>query len=484
MTTAAIYARLSDDKRADGSSVDAQIRACRAYIQQRGWTLGEIYRDDSISATTGAERPAFERMLSDAPPVVVAFKQDRLSRDLMDTLRIKAAGITGHMCDGAKLDFSTADSEMMTMFRTAMDQAEGRKKAERQRLASRRDAEAGKWHYSQPVMGNDRASGALVEDEAQAIREAAEDLLEERVTFWGIANRWNEAGFRSRGREGNFWEAGTVRNFFKSSRLIGVRTYQGTEHTMKGWEPVLEREVWEQVQSYIEERKTGKRGVQGSRHNPHLLTGIATCGECGSGLNVAYRGGKGDYRSYKCRTPGHVSRKGSDLERFVVEKFLYLLAHAGAEDLVNPEAKKASAVRSAKVREVREHEAWLEEAAEEGLSPKVIGAKERAHAARLAELDAELLEAVRESSFADLLGEIAGEGLWQRWEAMPMSRRREVVSALFSEIAVLKAPQGSRFSPDYVRLRATPLMLSLVELNSEAQELSLDQVEALLASAG
>lgn len=144
---AAIYARISQDKRIgtqdEGASVQSQIDACTAFIEARGWTVGETYSDNDVSATSGAVRPAFERLLADSPPVVVAFKQDRLSRDLVDTLRLKGSGITGYLTDGGVLDFSTADSSMLTVIRTAIDEAEGRKKSERQKLATLRDARAG-----------------------------------------------------------------------------------------------------------------------------------------------------------------------------------------------------------------------------------------------------------------------------------------------------------------------------------------------------
>ena len=49
---AAIYARISQD-RGDGLNVPDQIERCREFILARGWGVGEVYRDDSISATTG-----------------------------------------------------------------------------------------------------------------------------------------------------------------------------------------------------------------------------------------------------------------------------------------------------------------------------------------------------------------------------------------------------------------------------------------------
>jgi DNA invertase Pin-like site-specific DNA recombinase len=132
-TVAAIYTRISQDQTGQAVGVGNQLEKCRAFIKSKGWTEGKLYSDNDISATSGKVRPDFERLLQDAPPVVVAWEQSRLSRNPLDTLRIKDAGITGYLTDGGKLDFTSADAELMTMIRSHMDAAEGRKKAERQK---------------------------------------------------------------------------------------------------------------------------------------------------------------------------------------------------------------------------------------------------------------------------------------------------------------------------------------------------------------
>jgi DNA invertase Pin-like site-specific DNA recombinase len=490
-TTAAIYARLSDDKRKgtsdEGLNVDEQIEACKAFIASKGWTVGKVYRDDSISATKeGVTRPDFECLLQDKPPVVVAWRASRLSRHVMDTLRIKTAGITGYLTDGGMVDFSSGDSTMLTLIRSAIDAAEGQKKAEFQKQANLRMAKAGQWHYSRPVFGNDRESGKVIPDQAEAIQHAAKLIAAEEWSFFRTAKEWNDQGFRTPKTEkagGRLWEPGTVRNFFTSPRLIGKRVYDGETYVMKGWEPVLDEDTFNAIQELINANKTGKRGVQGSRNMPHLLTGIASCDVCGKGLNVSYRGGPDSTRAYRCTTPGHVSRVAEPFEKWVVEKFLYLLMHEGADRVVSPDtADSATKLRLERVKATKEHDAWLDEAVEGGLSPAVIGKKEKAHAKKLAELDAKLLEVMRKTSFADLLSEVATEGpeaMWKRWESIPMDKKRAVIQALFSEIVVKKAPQGRRFRPEYVTLRATDLMLSLTDLNSQPEEVS-DELIALL----
>lgn len=468
----ATYSRISQDKTGAGMAVENQLAAIKEWAEANGHTLGTAYTDNDLSATSGKVRPAFERLLRDNPPAVVVWHQDRLLRVSKDLERVLDAGMTIYSVVAGSLDLSTPQGRAVARTVTAWNTYEGEQKAARQKLRNSADAEAGKWHYARPVFGNDRVTGALIPDEAEAIRTAAADLVEDRTTFYQISKTWNAAGFRtplSKGAGGKEWEPGTVRNFFTKPRLIGERVYKGETHTMEGWEPVLDRETFQSIQQLIEANRTGKRGVQGARNMPHLLTGIATCEKCGKGLNVQYRGGKGSAKAYRCTTPGHVSRVALPLEKWIVEKFLYLLLHEGADRIVHPEAADTSSkLRMERIALKREHEAWLDEAIDAGLSPAVIGKKETAHTKKLAELDARLLETLRETSFAMLIEEVptAPQLMWERWETVPMDKKRAVIQSLFSSIVVRPGPQGARFKPEYVRLSPTPLMMQLVDLNS------------------
>ena len=490
-TTAAIYARISTDKRKgtkeEGASVAAQVKACREFATQQKWAISKVYEDNDISATSGAVRPGFEQLLADAPEIVVVWRQERLERGTDDSLqRFLVKGCTGYTVDGAVISVETAGQEFMTNLRSLLGKLEGRQKSERQKLRNLSDAEAGRWHYSRPVFGNDKKTGKLIASEAQAIREAADALSSGETTFYQVAKTWNAAGLhtpRSKGAGGRPWEPGTVRNFFTKPRLIGQRVYEGTTYHMDGWEPVLDPETFDAIQQHIEANKTGKRGVQGSRHTPHLLTGIATCGVCGKGLNVNYRGGKDSARNYRCTVPGHVSRVAIPLETFVVEKFLYLLAHQGAEAVVHPDsAGTLHELRLQRMMLLSDHDKWLNDAAEHGLSPAIISRKEAAHTKQLADLNAQTVALTQATSFTDLVPEIfeGSDALWKRWEAIPVVKQRAVISALFDGIIVHPCPQGVRFKPQYVQLRAGELMMKLVDLNAEVTVISPEMAAILL----
>ena len=49
---AALYARVSSEEQIEGYSLDAQIRAFRAFVQERGWIIYREYIDKGVSAHT------------------------------------------------------------------------------------------------------------------------------------------------------------------------------------------------------------------------------------------------------------------------------------------------------------------------------------------------------------------------------------------------------------------------------------------------
>src|SRR4029453_2297673 len=69
-------------------------------------------------------------------------------------------------------------------------------------------------------------------------------------------------------------------------------------------EPIIDRELFEAVQSRLRELNPKKTpgGVSGS---PHLLTGILRCGYCGGAMTMG-AGKSGRYKYYRCCTKGRL----------------------------------------------------------------------------------------------------------------------------------------------------------------------------------
>ena len=98
--TAALYARFSSDNQRT-ESIDAQVRAMRAYCKQHHLQIVETYIDEARSATTD-RRPEFQRMISDSAShsfgIVLVHKLDRFARNRYDSAvykrELKKNGVT------------------------------------------------------------------------------------------------------------------------------------------------------------------------------------------------------------------------------------------------------------------------------------------------------------------------------------------------------------------------------------------------------
>jgi site-specific DNA recombinase len=500
-TTAAIYARLSDDSAGTAQGVANQVEECKKFIAGREWTVGKIYTDNDISATTGARRPAFEQMLEDAPPVVVYYRQNRLERGDGSIDRFIVAGCEGFGCDGSKADFSNASSELVTRLFSILGKFEGRQKAERQKLSYKAEHERGLPRLSRPVFGNNIKDGSLNEVEAEAIRTAARDFLNKDASLNEIARRWNADGLRTpfsqsekskfnggKGRGGNFWSHRRIAELFQNERLIGKRTYGGKTVELKDWTTVLDEDTFTDLQTILNERKTGTRGKKSLPSGSHLLSSILRCAECDSVMVTGYAGGKNNERLYKCQTVEHFNEDGettggpfaknaAKTDAAVVNDFLLTLVSPEAQETLLGDSGNLSKLTVKRAALIVEHRAWIEEALsmEKPPSPSFIAQMETKHEEALKAINAEILELDKDSLFEGLRWEPKGKGFKQlqadlvaleaealaRWEAVPMERKRRIIEVFYDRIAASRGKRGQRFRADSIELVPSELLSKL-----------------------
>ncbi|KXV75135.1 hypothetical protein AD951_00170, partial [Acetobacter malorum] len=81
-----LYARYSSDTQRD-ASIEDQLRICRTYAEQQGWTIVDSYSDRAISGAS-LIRPGIQDLITDATAgrfeILLTEAMDRLSRDQED----------------------------------------------------------------------------------------------------------------------------------------------------------------------------------------------------------------------------------------------------------------------------------------------------------------------------------------------------------------------------------------------------------------
>src|SRR5215468_11313947 len=83
---AVIYARVSSKIQRDRQTIESQLETLSKYVEERGWALGGVYKDDGKSAKTGklSKRAGWLKLCADAEAgkfnTVVVYDLDRVAR--------------------------------------------------------------------------------------------------------------------------------------------------------------------------------------------------------------------------------------------------------------------------------------------------------------------------------------------------------------------------------------------------------------------
>lgn len=324
MTRWGIYARFSSDRQSE-TSIDDQVRRCRAEIDKRGGRLVETYADYAISGASARNRPALRALLEDAQAeridAVIAEGLDRLSRDQEDVAglwkRLRFAGvklITLSEGDVDELHVGLRGTVNALYLRDLADKT--RRGLEGRVLAGR---SGGGRCYGYDVMddlGPDglRENGVrrINEDEAAIVRRIFAEYVVGTPPR-AIAAALNTAGVPA--PRGGAWNASTINgNRARRNGILHNELYVG-------------RLVWNH-QRFIKDPETGRRVARPNppeqwittelpelrifddatwsraqalkaglaRHRPHdrrrarrLLSGLLVCGACGGPYTILGR---------------------------------------------------------------------------------------------------------------------------------------------------------------------------------------------------
>ena len=475
-----VYLRISEDRAGDGRSIDNQRAEVYELLDQLHMTPDAEFVDDDVSASkfSTRTRPGYDRMVAEIKSagrsvVVFVWHLDRLYRrpkelealiDLVERypVRIEAR-------HGGQFDLNAADGRMMARIGVTIAAHESEHKADRIRLAARRDAEAGKWHgprrFGYRLVGD--GSAVLDPVEAPIVRQMADRLLAGE-SLRSIAAWATSTGVRpisaGKGRTLGVWHATSVRQVLAAARNAGLRCYDpqaGPNEIARAvvgpgrWPAIVTPEELDRIRTILQnpDRRTPWGDV-------HLLSGIARCGRCGAGL-VAMQGtrtGVGTPRvRYVCKKIVGVPERGGiaislpTLDEMITEAVIRRLSVTPAP----PASDDAHARAWAAVRAARERVEAL--AAMLGAGELTRGEWRAASGtakAALARAEAALRRSARAGALEAIpLGdERAVRG---RWAELTVGQRRAVIVALVDKLVVHPSalPRGSRrFDSERVQL--------------------------------
>lgn len=322
---AVIYARYSSEHQRE-ESIDAQVRACKKYIEQKGYVLVGIYADRE---TTGKndKRPEFQRMIEESSKktfdIVVIHKTNRFARNRFDSAHYKhKLKLNGVRVESAteNLDGSP-ESVLIESLLEGMAEYYSLDLAREVRKGMIENALKGKHVGGTPPYGlklnRETMMYEINEKEYKAVQFYFESVVA-ALPLEKIAARLNEDGYRT--RPGRKFTKTSFHGWARNRKYKGDFTWDvsigGSDGTgvrrskerpkeeqmiVPGVIPaIINADLWDQVNGLSESRK--RKGAQMKAMINYLLSGKVTCAKCGATYaGVSYVNSKKRYAYYRCQ---------------------------------------------------------------------------------------------------------------------------------------------------------------------------------------
>lgn len=436
---AAIYVRISLDSTGEGLGVARQEEDARAIIEQRGWTLAGVYRDNSISASDSKKfRPGYADLQRDYAEglfdALVVWDLDRLTRQprqLEDWIEAAEGRGLALVTTNGEADLTTDGGRMYARIKLAVARAEIERKSARHRRALKQHAEAGRIPHGPRLFGY-TAEGNIEPTESVIVADIFERFYAGE-SLRSVTRLLQEKGVPT--RSGRPWSTRTVRDMLTNPRYGGWVVYQSEVLTdtdgnpLRGqWSPLVSEEVFDVIQARLSDpsRKTNRVGTD----RRYIGSRLYVCDTCEAPIRTI-NGGK-----YYCA--GHVIREHSHVDRFVVDVVAERLGRPDFATLLAPTTDDIKPVVE-ESKQLRARLAKIDNEYDEGIidGRRWKAAKEKV-AAKLREVDKKL--ATRKGGAA--LGKIAeARDPAQAFREASLMGQRAVIDALCT-VRLRRQPRG------------------------------------------
>lgn len=499
---AAIYARLSKNRRGLSDNVEIQITEGQDYTGDKAWNLVGVYSDDDISASkfSTKPRPDYERLVSDIEAgrveVVVCTEMPRLYRRLEELLelirmaaRTRLRGIW--TTDDIGYDLSTPEgihAAVAAVNNAVLESAKLSKRIKRKKAARARQgmASGGPRSYGYTPDGL-----RLVPGEVAVLVEAKDRYLAGE-TVRDIVRDYYQRGLR--GTAGQAWRVENFQRLLFHRRYVesgghptqtlndgsakhlcapdckvkhGIRVHNGAEYPAV-WPAIFTRDEWNRMEARRKARaqRWPGRGRQVGRQ--YLLTGLVFCGQCGAYMVGSRRKlPSGEWqRRYRCKKYdnygqtvgcGKLFRGADPLEAWIAEAVLYRFETPEImASLAEPEGEDRTDELVQAYQEAKEN---LDQMVADYAS-RLLTREQFALAKGIAENGVETArDALAKYQTRNVGIRLPEPGMMREvWQTAGLDWRHQVIALLVEKIMVLPGHpgfhewRGWRFDPKYVRV--------------------------------
>ncbi|MDV6267025.1 recombinase family protein [Rhodococcus globerulus] len=450
---AVIYTRVSSDPKANSRSVSQQESDCRTICERENWDVAEVLTDNDIGASrhSGKDRPAYKRLAEvlTAGDVLVTWEASRAQRDLKAYVELRDfcadRGVLWSY-SGRLYDPTKGDDRFSTGLDALLAEKEAELTRERVLRAKREGALEGRhngrlpYGYRRVINMRTGATDGWVPDEAEApiVREIFDRTLDGE-SLWSISRDFNARGVPVPSTQKNAakeWKPQRIRVMIIRPTYAGLVVHQEKVVGKGTWEAIATEEEHQRIVAILTDPT---RAVHRGCEPRHLLTGIATCGVCGS--TVRYFGPESiKTPRYLCEKNACIGRRCDKVDDYVEELIVRMAQHPPNFEPMNasksPEGRQAFEDAGRLRVELKE---YARKAHELGISLETLAEYERSIRAKIEAAE----EVARNSARSPLLALLAGPTADTQWVNMTILEKRETIRSMLT-ISIKKSTVGSR----------------------------------------
>jgi site-specific DNA recombinase len=488
VTTCDILIRLSDLRVEE--SLEGRETNLRSFATNIGWTVQRVVVENDVTADGKSKpasawkrrkirtpsgrtelrtvRPGFREVLDDITTGrvdgLIAEDLDRVVRDPRDLEDLlDACAPTDHRPNGASAR-SPSGSLTITnggndgekfMARVMVAQANKSSADTSRRVKNSRNT----WHgrsyfgglrpYGYTVAQDTEQYGRtliIVDDEADILRTATDDILNKDISLHAIVRNLNERGIPT--VMGGKWTTTKLRQVLVKPAIAGLHAHNG-EMKDAPWDAILERDVWEKLKAKLDDPA---RIVTTGNEPRWLLSKIARCGICDDDTTVFVTATKKDTGpAYVCDKKYHLRRNVCHADAWIERNVTAYISENGM-DILKPEPREdidTSALR-AEMKRLRERKtAQMRMHADGEIDDADLKAGMRYINDRLRVIDAQLAQADQ----PDPLPEFRRHGPTREiWSGLSLARKRAIIKMLVDVTMHPTTRRGPGFDPDSVKI--------------------------------
>jgi site-specific DNA recombinase len=438
----AIYARISSDREGTGQKVDDQIRDCLALAERLELevTPERIYRDDSISAYQGRKRrdgylALLAAIRGGQVDAVLATDVDRITRGVRELLDYIDAsqvhGVLTYTVRAGNMDLSTSTGQMTAKLAAVIAEGEVQKAIERMRSARLHKVERGEWTGNKRPYAYEPDGVTVRDDEADALRWSAGQLLAGN-SLSAVSKELNQR--QQWTSTGAPWDARTLRRVLLRPRNAGLSVHKGQIVGPAQWPAVLPEDLWMGLRGLL---TAPERRTTPGRPPTYLGTNLYVCGRCGAPMITKTRA-RPKMTVYICSAAPHLQRPALDVDRYVTDVVVGVLAKNGAKLLapdLGPRVAELHALDAGYDARLREQGRLYAQ----GLidTPTLLAGQDTIRAER--EKITEALAAAAQGSV--LAGVADALDPAKAWAGLDRSRQREIIRVLMT-VTILPGKRG------------------------------------------